>query len=63
MSLPQDFLVVLLPQGEGVMTSRRLLAVLSHPINPIIVGSVSWSYTIYRIQAINIDGPATSLFV
>ena len=45
--------------GAGVMTSRRLLAVLSHPINPVIVGSVVGVTLIYRIQAINIDGPAT----
>ena len=45
--------------GAGVMTSRRLLAVLSHPINPVIVGSVVGVTLVYRIQAINIDGPAT----
>lgn len=45
--------------GTGVMTSRRLLAVLSHPINPVIVGSVVGVTLVYRIQAIDIDGPAT----
>lgn len=45
--------------GAGVMTSRRLLAVLSHPINPVIVGSVVGVTLVYRIQAISIDGPAT----
>ena len=45
--------------GAGVMTSRRLLVVLSHPINPVIVGSVVGVTLVYRIQAINIDGPAT----
>ena len=45
--------------GAGVMTSQRLLAVLSHPINPVIVGSVVGVTLVYRIQAISIDGPAT----
>ena len=45
--------------GAGVMTSRRLLAVLSHPINPVLVGSVTGVELVYRVQAINIDGPVT----
>ena len=45
--------------GAVVMTSRRLLAVLSHPINPVLVGSLTGVTLVYRIQAINIDGPAT----
>lgn len=45
--------------GAGIMTSRRLLAVLTHPINPVLVGPTTGVELVYSIRAINIDDVAT----